>query len=404
MDRFVQVLFYVGSIQGFLLFIFLFTLRVNRISFRLLGLLTFFWGLVILTFSLQAEGLYREYPHLLKTVSQLLFTFFPLIYLHVKYLLSSHDKFNLRDLWHFLPLALSLLFYADFYLLPAHEKLETMRNISGYYKTVQVISDEVIALQGIIYSILALRLISDYRRKVRNYQSNVDKVIIKVQYTGILLSLAAWVIGTIGINLELLDIKLKVDLFVYVYLIFVIIIYIISYVAIKTPEIFKLDSREIGFSIRKTGKNGDGSKMDEKAVPGFPVENALVEDKAQPNSDQVKLNKQLIEFIEREKPYLNPELSLQDLCQMTGMTRHQLSAVINQVHRVNFYEFINAYRVSEVKQLMKEPSNRNLKLISIAYDAGFNSKASFNRIFKQKTGITPSQYFEKEVTGSTESA
>ena len=46
----------------------------------------------------------------------------------------------------------------------------------------------------------------------------------------------------------------------------------------------------------------------------------------------------------------------------------------------------------------------NLKLISIAYDAGFNSKASFNRIFKQKTGITPSQYFEKEVVGSTESA
>ena len=60
---------------------------------------------------------------------------------------------------------------------------------------------------------------------------------------------------------------------------------------------------------------------------------------------------------------------------------------------MNFYEFINQYRIDEVKRLMDDPANKHLKLISLAYDAGFNSKASFNRIFKQMTEMTPSQYY-----------
>ena len=97
--------------------------------------------------------------------------------------------------------------------------------------------------------------------------------------------------------------------------------------------------------------------------------------------------------MEKEKPYVNFDLSLQGLADKLHLSRHQLSNLINQQHHKNFYEFVNFYRVEEVKYLMRQPKNQHLKLISLAYDAGFNSKSSFNRIFKQLTEMTPSQYF-----------
>ena len=102
--------------------------------------------------------------------------------------------------------------------------------------------------------------------------------------------------------------------------------------------------------------------------------------------------------MENEKPYLNPELSLSELANSLNISRNQLSGIINQLHKINFYEFINQYRIKEVKQLMEDPSNKHLKLISLAYDAGFNSKSSFNRIFKQITNMTPSKFISDNKT------
>jgi len=97
---------------------------------------------------------------------------------------------------------------------------------------------------------------------------------------------------------------------------------------------------------------------------------------------------------EKEKPFLNPELSLPELADSLEVSRNQLSSVINKIHKKNFYEFVNQFRVDEVKKLMEDPKNKHLKLISLAYDAGFNSKASYYRIFKQLTEMTPTQYLE----------
>jgi AraC-like DNA-binding protein len=103
--------------------------------------------------------------------------------------------------------------------------------------------------------------------------------------------------------------------------------------------------------------------------------------------------------MENDKPYLKFNLNLAELAEMVNLTRNQLSFVINQKHRMNFNEYINSYRIEEVKRLMVDPANQHLKLMSLAYDAGFNSKASFNRIFKKLTDMTPSQYFTMEKAG-----
>ncbi|MFN0015949.1 MAG: helix-turn-helix domain-containing protein [Saprospiraceae bacterium] len=92
------------------------------------------------------------------------------------------------------------------------------------------------------------------------------------------------------------------------------------------------------------------------------------------------------------------ELRLDDLAAYLNINRHQLSQVINEHYGVNFFELINRYRIEHVKHLLADPTYERLTIIQIAYEAGFNNKASFNRYFKKATGDTPSAYrIRKEV-------
>jgi len=96
-----------------------------------------------------------------------------------------------------------------------------------------------------------------------------------------------------------------------------------------------------------------------------------------------------------EKPYLERELTIYDLSDQLKIPRHILSEVINEHMGKNFYNLVNEYRVNEVKERMKGDDMRQLTILAIAYDSGFNSKSSFNTIFKEKTGQTPSEYLDQ---------
>ncbi len=107
--------------------------------------------------------------------------------------------------------------------------------------------------------------------------------------------------------------------------------------------------------------------------------------------DQALLDK-LVSFMARQKPYLDPELSLNALAQQVNISRSQLSQLINDGLGENFYDFINKYRVEEVKRLMADPEMAHYNLLGIAFEAGFKSKSTFNLIFKRFTGLTPTEY------------
>jgi AraC-like DNA-binding protein len=100
----------------------------------------------------------------------------------------------------------------------------------------------------------------------------------------------------------------------------------------------------------------------------------------------------LVEFMERSRPYLDPDLSLSGLAKSMSMGRAQLSQLINEGMGENFYDFINKYRVEEVKRLMADPSMKHYNLLGIALEAGFKSKSTFNLTFKRFTGLTPTEY------------
>ena len=89
-----------------------------------------------------------------------------------------------------------------------------------------------------------------------------------------------------------------------------------------------------------------------------------------------------------EKPYLEPKLSLSQLADSLGVLPNHLSQIINQYEGKNFYDFVNSYRVA----LAKKDTNKNFNLLGLAFEAGFNSKSSFNQVFKKIKGQTPSQF------------
>ena len=96
--------------------------------------------------------------------------------------------------------------------------------------------------------------------------------------------------------------------------------------------------------------------------------------------------------METDKPYINSELKIEDLAIQVAMPVHVLSAFLNEKLGVTFSDFINKYRLDEFKKRAESKEYEHLTLLGLAFDVGFNSKSSFNRIFKKHTGQTPSKY------------
>jgi AraC-like DNA-binding protein len=106
------------------------------------------------------------------------------------------------------------------------------------------------------------------------------------------------------------------------------------------------------------------------------------------------LKVRLFDVLENGKPYLRDSLTLADLAALIPISDKKLSELLNKHVCISFYDLINNYRVETVKQKMAAPDARQFTLLAIAFDSGFNSKTSFNRVFKEKTGVSPSKYYE----------
>jgi YesN/AraC family two-component response regulator len=99
--------------------------------------------------------------------------------------------------------------------------------------------------------------------------------------------------------------------------------------------------------------------------------------------------------MQESKPYLRNELTLQELAKKLKIPRHYLSQIINDRLNQNFYTFINEYRVNEAKSLLLDPRFRHYSILAVALDSGFNSKATFNAVFKKQCGMTPSEFINQ---------
>jgi|GEM_PF-905138 len=103
----------------------------------------------------------------------------------------------------------------------------------------------------------------------------------------------------------------------------------------------------------------------------------------------------LLKYMQVKKIFTDPDLTLPSLAKQVGISRNHLSYIINEYLGNNFYDFINSYRVEEAKSILDNKDSDNINIIQIAYDSGFKSKSTFNKIFKNYTNMTPSEYKKK---------
>jgi AraC-like DNA-binding protein len=107
---------------------------------------------------------------------------------------------------------------------------------------------------------------------------------------------------------------------------------------------------------------------------------------------------QLRGHMELRRPWLEPDLTLEQLAAQLKLRPKLLSQAINEGLGQNFFEFINTYRIGEAKRLLTNPADKKITVLEVLYQVGFNSKSSFNTVFKKQTGMTPSE-FKKKMKG-----
>ena len=121
-------------------------------------------------------------------------------------------------------------------------------------------------------------------------------------------------------------------------------------------------------------------------------QNVIAKPKADKVFDDAPQLRKVSEWMRADKPFLNPDLTLTDLANQTGMTPNALSLCLNAGFGKSFNDFVNGYRIEEVKRRLQAGDTQRLTLLGIAYESGFNSKTTFNRVFKETTGMSPKAY------------
>lgn len=116
------------------------------------------------------------------------------------------------------------------------------------------------------------------------------------------------------------------------------------------------------------------------------------------STEQVK---RVSQYMEQTRPYLNSNLRLEDLAHQVSLSPKLLSNLINREFGCNFFEYVNGYRIAEVKATLTDPAQADTSVLDLALRAGYNSKTTFNRLFKLDTGVTPSQYRKAELAAAS---
>ncbi|MCO6173420.1 helix-turn-helix domain-containing protein [Flavobacterium sp. NRK F10] len=110
--------------------------------------------------------------------------------------------------------------------------------------------------------------------------------------------------------------------------------------------------------------------------------------------EQSQLKEELLSYFDHDKPFLDPQLSLNTVAEALHTSPNKLSYLINEVMGMNFNEFVNKKRLTHFKSIALLPENENITLLGLAYDSGFNSKSVFNNFFKKNEKTTPSSWLK----------
>ncbi len=370
-------LLYIGIAHSLFTILFFMTNHPNRISDKVVSV--FMMMLVIpvigitLTMSIGGPGI--GIPPYMRLTS-FPFTYGPLIYFYARAVTSETLVIKKKDLLHFLPFilftAVSLVFTREINTphpppglrasgpVPAESVFMHFQNIA-------------ILVSFIYYSVLIITLVNSHKKRLKDYFTAEMRnmtlhwllwIIISFILTYLFIIISEFVIDT-GPNRDIMP-PHHIHA---IGLTFFIIVF--SFFALKQPTIYRYQMELSSGGVDKERKYEESGLKDDEAGRYLSILESYMNDK---------------------KPYTDGDLTIVDIAAVLEIPRHHITRVINERLNKNFYTYVNEYRIKLAKEMMSDESFRDNSLLSIAYEAGFNSKSSFKTVFKKFTGMTPSEY------------
>ena len=365
-----------GAVIGF--FTALIILRVkkgNKTTNAILSMLVLMYSIVIAGFVTWQTKLYYHIPQLTGIFANIYLTLGPLVFLYVKALTTPGFTLKKKYLLHFIPFCLNIAYLMPYYFKSGTEKIAIYENLALHSS----ISYHVILVLRLVhlstYLVLTAACLNRHNQKIRESRSNIEK--IKLGW----LRQLVWAMA----------------LFVSAYILF----YILSLKNYSTSSPFSMAGKLFGvwqtMIVLFIGYKGlvqpdIFSAADDTQIVQKYKTSTLTREKAGIYREQ------LLRFMDREKPYLDSELTLKALAIRLSLSYFHLSQIINEDLKQNFYDFVNRYRVEEAKarlKSMQSKENRKITILDVAFDSGFNSKSTFNLVFKKFVHMTPSQFLRQ---------
>lgn len=362
-----------GAVQGILVFVLLYKKRRSLPGYIFLAV---YLAVMLLQVTMKIAGktwLMTNLDTLYQFSYQLPFLYGPLLYLFVVRF-TSHRGITPRDWLHFLPgmAVISVLMFPVIYKFwPGFYYVFFAYQWTGPLQVASIIA----------YHLIALSILNKHFKRGGEKFSATSILRMKWVRQFTLISMVVCSIVAIVICLMYFNNPGWRNVrFGFIGL--TVFIYWISYRVLSQPELFSIIR---GYS---------GNEMQPVQPPMLTV-HLPVKKYSNSGLGTEELNR-IIAVLEQkmkaDKPYLDPQLTIDELAGSINCSRHHLSQAMNERLDHTFYDYINQYRVAEAKALLADPARASHKIAAIAFDAGFNSISTFNDVFKKIAGQTPTQY------------
>jgi len=370
-----KFMFLITAFSAFFFSGLLFQKKTRAIHDNILISWLVYLGSFIGTYAFYSHELFTNFKLLSISLLSLFMLHGPFLYIYIQTLISGRQQLSWTHLLHVLPFILFNLYVLISSFNPEVSGKLNIELLSLAYDPpfLFLFFLILIALSGTVYLLLTIRLFRKLDIKIfNNYSSSTD---IDLNWLRKLV-LVFGIVWTILIGVTIIHHVFHMFSMVFctdgLFLSLSVFVILIGYFGLKQKLIFSSEDVMVTREDAKTLTKYAGSRLTEAEAQQY--------------------TKKLTEYMNSSKPYLNPNLSLSQLAEEIGITSHYLSQVINERFKLNFFDFVNGYRVEAFKENIKEPRYSNYSFLGIAFECGFNSKSAFNRIFKQVTGLTPSQY------------
>lgn len=351
-----------GAAQGLLLALALVTIKgPNKTANRLLAALTLTISLIVGGAVLLTSDYVFRYPYLSRLHHPFVFLAGPLLYLYIRQLTSVDKTLNRKDVLHFIPFAFCLFYLMPYYFQSADAKLRVLGSeyIQESSQQWYYVRSALFITQFLVYLVLIILTIVRYSKNLSERKSPADRAVLWEVRFFVIASSILWVAAILRYVLDRGG-NLLVPLGASV------LVYAMGYLKMRRVAAEPLLDEPV--SARKYEKS------------------TLTPDRAE------RYLKRLMQCMEADKPYIDGDLTLQKLADKISVPANHLSQVINENVGQSFSDFVNSYRIEEAKRRLQDPKCKHLSVLGIGEAVGFNSKSSFNAVFKKHTNTTPSEF------------